>query len=112
VARLFPEKRVAVALAAARLIPEVKVVVVGSGPERTRLRRQFPEVSFAGQLPHNDALTWLAAADLVLSASRREGAPTVVREARALGVPVVACPAGDVELWSRSDPGLLVTRAF
>jgi glycosyltransferase involved in cell wall biosynthesis len=112
VARLVVEKRLEVALSASSLLPDTKVVVVGSGPERAQLQRRFGDVSFLGQLPHAQTLTWLAAADVLLSASRHEGAPTAIREARALGVPVVACPAGDLALWAKSDPELYVTRAF
>ena len=68
----------------------------------------FPEATFVGQLPRAVALEWLAAADVLVSASREEGAPTVVREARALDVPVVARASGDLELWSREDPELFV----
>lgn len=103
VARLVPEKRVDVALSALQLVPAVRVVVIGEGPERASLVRRFPEAELVGALSHADTLRWMAAADLVLSASLREGAPTVVREARALGVPVVACVAGDLAAWAATD---------
>jgi len=46
-----------------------------------------------GARPHEDALAWIAAADVVLAPlARGEGAPTVVREARTLGRPVVIFP--------------------
>lgn len=111
VSRLVPAKRVDVALGAAGVIPATRVVVIGDGPERGALERAFPAATFTGQLPHADALMWISAADVVLCASREEGAPTVVREARALGVPVVAAPAGDVALWAAADPGISVVRA-
>ncbi|MEB2322428.1 MAG: glycosyltransferase [Sorangiineae bacterium] len=107
-ARLVPGKRVGVALSAASLLPGAEVVVVGDGPEREALARSFPSARFAGQLARPEALTWLAAADLLITASRIEGAPTVVREARQLGVPVVAAAAGDLEGWAKSDPELTV----
>lgn len=65
-------------------------------------------MEFLGQLPRNETLKWIGAADALVSASRHEGAPTVVREARALGVPVVAAAAGDLLEWAKSDPGLHV----
>lgn len=108
VARLVSDKRVAEGLRAARLVPGLRVVVIGDGPELVELRRSFPEARFLGRLPRPDALTWIAAADVLVSASRNEGAPTAIREARALGVPVAARPAGDVERWAESDPGLVV----
>lgn len=108
VSRLVPEKRVRVALAAATRVPDVLLVVVGDGPERPRLTQDFPRARFTGQLPRREALTWLAAADVLLTASRHEGAPSAVREARALGVPVAACAAGDLLSWAETDSGLFV----
>ena len=55
-----------------------------------------------------EALTWIAAADVLLSASRSEGAPSVVREARALGVPVAAARVGDLPAWAQADAGLFL----
>ncbi|WP_437800418.1 glycosyltransferase [Sorangium sp. So ce693] len=65
-------------------------------------------VRFTGMLPRREALAWIGAADVLLHPSSHEAAPTVIREARALGVPVIACDAGDVVAWSRSDDGILV----
>lgn len=104
--RLVRDKRVEVALGAAELVPGAAVVVVGDGPEAPALRERFPGARFVGLVPRELALTWIAAADLVLTASRVEGAPSVVREARALGVPVVSARAADLERWAASDAGL------
>ena len=108
VSRLLPAKRTAVALTAASLLPKTEVLVVGDGPELFTLRQRYPDARFLGRLPRPAALACIAAADVLLSASRNEGAPTVVREARALGVPVVAVAAGDLTEWARNDPSLLV----
>jgi glycosyltransferase involved in cell wall biosynthesis len=108
VGRLVAEKRIDSALRAAALLPRADVVVVGDGPERTRLERAFPDARFVGKTPRPIALSWLVASDLLIATSLREGAPTVVREARALGVPVVACPAGDLQAWSERDAELYV----
>lgn len=116
VGRLVASKRIDVALdviqaavvaASPRLRP--KVVVIGDGPDRIALQRQHPEATWLGRLGRRETLTFLGAADLLVTASLQEGAPTVVREARALGTRVVAAPAGDLLAWSREDPGLLVT---
>ncbi len=108
VSRLLASKRVAVALGAATLLPKTEVLVVGDGPELSRLRERYPRAHFLGRQPRPTALACIAAADVVLSASRDEGAPTVVREARALGVPVVAVSAGDLREWARDDAALFV----
>jgi glycosyltransferase involved in cell wall biosynthesis len=108
VARLVPEKRVALGLQALSLVSGVSAVVVGDGPELTSLQARFPNAHFTGYLPRTEALRWIAAADVLVSASAHEGAPSVVREARALGVPVVAVAAGDLADWATRDPGLLL----
>lgn len=108
VGRLIDQKRQRTALAAAELIPNMTIFVVGDGPLRAELEHDFPEAIFLGQLPREQALLWIAAADLCLSTSRLEGAPTTVREARALGTPVVAVDSGDCKLWSKNDPELWI----
>jgi glycosyltransferase involved in cell wall biosynthesis len=108
VSRLVPQKRVAIALEAALLVAGARVVVIGSGPELPALQRSFPSAEFLGQLPRKYALCWISAADLVLSASDKEGAPTVVREARALGTRVVSVGAGDLPAQAAHDRALYV----
>ena len=110
VARLVPKKRVGLALQALAQLDELSIVVVGDGPEREPLHARFPNAHFTGHLPRSEALRWIAAADVLVSASAHEGAPSVVREARALGVPVVAVAAGDLAEWAKRDPGLLLVR--
>ena len=108
VARLIAGKRVDVALQACQRVPHLQPIVVGEGPERAALMRRFPRASFVGQLERPLALAYVAAADALVSASLHEGAPTVVREARALGTPVVCLAAGDVAHWAETDPGIRV----
>lgn len=113
VARLISGKRVAEALAALAPLTELTLIVIGAGPEAASLRARFPRVRFTGQIARPDALAFIAAADVLVSASAHEGAPTVVREARALGVPVVAVSAGDLARWAERDPGInLVASPF
>lgn len=112
VGRLVAGKRVDVALAAAKLLPDATCVVVGDGPERAALERAFPRARFTGRVPRTRALAWIAAADVLLSASHDEGAPSVVREARAIGTRVAAVEAGDLRRWSRFDPELAVISEF
>lgn len=106
VGRLIAEKRVDASIELAFRLNAHRVVVVGGGPLSGELRSRYPSVEFVGQLPRDAALAWIAASDVLVSASRDEGAPTVIREARALGVPVVAMPAGDLREWAARDPGI------
>jgi glycosyltransferase involved in cell wall biosynthesis len=108
VARLVPGKRVDVALSACERVPGLRTIIVGDGPERARLTQRFPEARFVGHVARPLALTYLAAADVLVSASLSEGAPSVVREARALGTPVVCLAAGDLRSWAERDHGIHV----
>lgn len=114
--RLIPGKRVDLAIDAARAIAaegrKLRLVVVGDGPERAALERRAEgaggAVTFTGSLARREALAWVAAADALVHPSGVEAAPTAIREARALGVPVIACDAGDVAAWAKDDPGIVV----
>jgi teichuronic acid biosynthesis glycosyltransferase TuaC len=68
------------------------LVVVGDGPERSRLealaRARGVDARFVGRVPRDEALAWIGAADVLIHASEAEGLSTVVREAEALGTPV------------------------
>ena len=108
VARLVTSKRVHVALEACDRVQGLHTIVVGAGPEHGPLRRRFPSARFVGHVERPLALAYVAAADALVSASLNEGAPTVVREARALGTPVVCLAAGDVRRWAAQDPGIHV----
>ncbi|MEJ7729713.1 MAG: glycosyltransferase [Polyangiaceae bacterium] len=111
-ARLVAGKRVEVAVDAALTQRRLHLVVLGDGPERAALERRAAaaagRVRFLGTVDRDEALGWTAAADVLIHPSRHEAAPCVVREARLLDVPVVACAAGDVERWAASDRGLRV----
>jgi teichuronic acid biosynthesis glycosyltransferase TuaC len=100
VGRDVPSKRLDLAVEAAELA-HVPLVLVGAS-------RAFgsSQVRSLGHLPRHDTLSLIAHAGVLLSTSAAEGAPTAVREARALGVPVVACEAGDLERWAELDPGI------
>jgi glycosyltransferase involved in cell wall biosynthesis len=113
--RLSPEKRFdrlidAVALAR-REIPELRLLLVGDGPERSALESRAAEraggaVHFAGF--REDSTAWIARAEVFVLSSDREGLPISLLEAMALGVPVVATAVGGVpELVRSGETGLL-----
>lgn len=111
VARLVPGKRVEVALEACTRVQRLRTFVLGDGPELGPLLARFPTAHFVGHVDRPLALAYISAADVLVSASLTEGAPTVVREARALGTPVVCLEAGDVRRWAETNPGLSVVAA-
>jgi glycosyltransferase involved in cell wall biosynthesis len=115
-------KRHALAMSALRpalLDRRAVLVVVGEGPERTRLLRLARDwrlgdtVRFTGYVDATEEL--FAVADVLVQASAVEGVPQVVIQALAAGVPVVATeveglrevPAAQVQVVSRSGEGLL-----
>jgi glycosyltransferase involved in cell wall biosynthesis len=110
VGRVVKDKQIPLAIAAVEEALDVSPTIIGDGPELGSLRARFPQAKWLGQCSRTETLQWIKAADLLLSASEREGAPTVVREARALGTRVVAAEAGDLKLWAATDPGLFVVR--
>ena len=94
VGRIVPSKNLEAALMhvhSTRI--DAHLVVVGDGPERAKLERRAEHLglraSFVGRVPRPEALAWIASADTLLMSSRAEGLSTVVREAEALGTPVL-----------------------
>lgn len=72
--------------------------IAGEGPERESLEHLITTKGLTDHVHllgfRNDVSALLAAADLFISASHREGLPLVVIEAMQVGVPVVATPVG------------------
>lgn len=96
--------------------PDLRVAVVGEGPERPALEAQVARlgldgvVALVGSQP--DGPSWMAAADVVVMCSTWEGSPLVVAEALQLGRPLVATAVGDVPLVVREgETGRLVPPA-
>jgi glycosyltransferase involved in cell wall biosynthesis len=96
---LSAEKRVVAVIDAVSGLPGVHLLLAGEGPERAALEAQAAaaaggRVRFAGVLPGpHDAL---AAADVVVLASRTEGMPGVLIEAGLAARPCVATAVGGV----------------
>jgi L-malate glycosyltransferase len=103
-ARLHPMKGHADLLAAVpelrRRVPEALVLCAGAGPLEAELHRLAAAAGLAGAIRflghREDIPELLAAADLVLLPSRREGLPAALLEAWAARRPVVATAVGGV----------------
>lgn len=94
---------------AGRLPAGVHLTIVGGGPLEREVRAAVatvPGITLAGE--RVDAPTLIAAADLLVSTSRTEGAPGVFVEALLAGVPVVAHDMGGVREVIGEDTGALV----
>jgi glycosyltransferase involved in cell wall biosynthesis len=76
--------------------PELMLLVVGDGPEGSRLKdlcRKLgieSHVTFTGKLSHEETIAWLKSSDLFILNSRYEGLPHAVLESMACRCPVLA----------------------
>lgn len=89
------------------------LTVVGSGSYETSMRRMAAQlgiessVEFAGALSRIEVARLMSESSVLLLASHYEGSPRVVAEANAVGLPVVATPGGDPDLYlERSKNGI------
>lgn len=119
VGRLSSEKRVDVLLEAVRQLqpqhPRLVVLIAGDGPLREELAQQIrtlPDPHRCQLLGHRtDIREVYHAFDLLAQSSDTEGTPTVVLEAMALNIPVVATDVGGTsELLRDKVEGILVPR--
>jgi teichuronic acid biosynthesis glycosyltransferase TuaC len=117
VGALIPLKGHDLALAALAEIPEATLLIVGNGPERSRLERSARRLGIAGRVrflgvrPHEALPAILAAADVMLLASRREGLANVWIEALACGTPIVIAETGAAhEVLDRPEAGRTAAR--
>jgi glycosyltransferase involved in cell wall biosynthesis len=110
VARMEYAKNLGLLIETAKLVEGVEFVIVGNGPDETRVEKlaiNVRNVRLAG--PTDDAKRTIAGFDAFVLCSRYEGFPYVLLEAAAAGVPIVATDVGGVaELIENELTGLLV----
>jgi len=83
-------------------------IVIGDGPERARLQRQYPNAAFAGYQFGENLANHLAAADVMVFPSRTDTFGLVNLEAMACGVPVAAYPVtGPIDVIEDGVTGAL-----
>lgn len=93
VGRLVPAKGFDILLEAWQNLPG-RLVIIGSGPDEAALKAQHDalglgdRVLFAGYSP--DIPLFMASADVLVIASRREGFPYVLIEALHMGIPIIS----------------------
>ncbi|MFP4541262.1 MAG: glycosyltransferase family 4 protein [Opitutales bacterium] len=93
VGRIAAEKNLPLTLRAWQAMretqPDLRLVLVGDGPERARIAREHPEVLFAGPQRGEDLARHYASADIFLFGSTSETFGNVVTEAMASGLLVL-----------------------
>jgi glycosyltransferase involved in cell wall biosynthesis len=109
VGRLAPEKEIERLKAVLREVPGTRLAIVGDGPARANLEREFsgtPTI-FTGLLHGEDLAAAFASADAFLFPSTTETLGIAMIEALASGLPVVAARSGaSQEVVSEGENGL------
>jgi glycosyltransferase involved in cell wall biosynthesis len=116
VGRLAPQKRADLLVRAfGRTRERASLLVVGDGPDRglvTRLAAESPaadRITLAGFVEHSRVPAVLASLDVLVLPSAYEEMGSVLTEAMAAGLPVVASDVGGIpEVVRHGDTGLLV----
>ena len=109
--RLYKEKGVDILVKAA-LMGLRGIVIAGDGPMRPLVENAAQKglLKFLGPLPRTKALKILAGSDVVILPSREEGISTVILEAMALKVPIIATRVGGtIEILRHNEDALLVS---
>jgi glycosyltransferase involved in cell wall biosynthesis len=98
VSRLSREKRVSLLLPIIKEFADVRLAIVGDGPDRKRLEKLFAgtPTHFAGYQRGEDLAAAYAAGDIFVFTGAEETFGNVVVEAMASGLPVVAPNSGGV----------------
>jgi glycosyltransferase involved in cell wall biosynthesis len=112
VSRLAPEKNVGFLAGVLDRFPNACLAVVGDGPQRAELERQFAgrNANFVGYLKGVELAEAYASADAFVYASETETMGNVVLEAMACGCAVVAPRAGGIpSLVLEGETALLYT---
>jgi glycosyltransferase involved in cell wall biosynthesis len=71
-------------------VPDVKLVVAGTGPAENELKEALPETIFLGWIDHNDLPGIYSSADILILPSKFDTFSCVVLEALSCGLPVIA----------------------
>lgn len=115
VGNLVPLKGHHLIIEALLQLPEVKLIIAGSGPERDNLKALahrlgvFDRVTFVGSLTQAELRDYYNAADVLVLASSREGWANVLLESMACGTPVVASNVGGTpEVVASPEAGRLM----
>ena len=94
VGRLAAEKQIERLHTLRSLGDSYRLLIVGDGPERSRLERLLPDATFTGMLKGDELGAAMASLDVFVHTGPHETFCQTIQEAMAAGVPVVGPDAG------------------
>ena len=99
-------------LAELTVVPGIRLVIIGDGPQRGWLKQRVPQAKLTGPLGTGDLAIALASLDVLVHPGEEEGCGHILREAAASALPVVAPRAGAAaEIVQHMETGLLYNPA-
>lgn len=94
------------------VLPEIQMVIAGTGPAEMELKRALPEAFYLGWVSHEHLPALFKASDILLLPSRFDTFSCVVLEALSSGLPVAAYNAkGPKDILEDSVSGFLAGNA-
>lgn len=103
------------AFARLRETMSARLIILGEGPEREKLKRLIHELGVGDHVDLygfvGNPYAWIARSDVFVLSSQWEGFGNVVAEALGLGVPVVTtdCPSGPAEIVNNGEYGRIAS---
>ena len=99
--RLVANKGLSEVIDACKLLPEMRLLIIGEGPERSKMEKKVKDldltnrVAFLGWLPTQEGVSGaMQTARIFVMNSKSEGGPRVALEAMGCGLPIIATKVG------------------
>ncbi len=89
---------------------DTKLFIIGSGPEKNSLEKlaMNPNITFLGRASEKDLIDWYNKVECFILPSLGEGMPSVILEAMASRLPIIASDIGAVSTMVNSNNGYLI----
>lgn len=108
VGRVSPEKNIDVVC---KLVDTYDVVIVGDGPDKERLEKEYPACQYVGYKTGRELADWYSRADVLAFPSKVDTFGLVMIESMSLGTPVAAYPVtGPKDIITQGASGYMSER--